>query len=135
LSDFFERNRTLYYDNLMKVREQGNMQQWLKFFLVGVIETAKSSIQTFDNILKLQRDVDEKLQQLGSRTNKARSIVNHLYEHPIIDANKVSEITALSMPTAYKLISELESLGIISENTGGKRGKQYKFQEYIDLFK
>jgi Fic family protein len=135
LSDFFERNRTLYYDNLMKVREQGNMQQWLKFFLVGVIETAKSSIQTFDNILKLQRDVDEKLQQLGSRTNKARSIVNHLYEHPIIDANKVSEITALSMPTAYKLISELESLGIISENTGGKRGRQYKFQEYIDLFK
>ena len=55
LSDFFERNRTLYYDNLMRVREKNDILQWFKFFLVGVIETAKQSIKTFDSILKLQK--------------------------------------------------------------------------------
>ncbi|SFR32910.1 Fic family protein [Robiginitalea myxolifaciens] len=135
LSDFLERNRALYYDNLMKVREQNNIQQWFKFFLVGIIETAKSSILTFDNILKLQKDVDEKLQRLGSRTNNARTILSHLYLHPLIDAQKVNELTGLSMPSSYTLISELEGLGIIQEITGAKRGKNYWFEDYIALFK
>ncbi len=134
LSDFFEKNRSLYYDNLTKIRNQNNIQQWLKFFLVGIIETAKSSIKTFDDILKLQKDVDEKLQKLGSRTNNARTVVIHLYEHPIIDAQKVSELTGLSMPSSYTLVSELERLGIIQEMTGAKRGKNYRFQDYIRLF-
>ncbi len=58
----------------MKVREKNEIKQWIKFFLDGVIETAKSCIETFDKILKLQKEVDEKLQQLGSRPNNARSI-------------------------------------------------------------
>lgn len=135
LSDFFERNRNLYYDNLMRVREQNTVQQWFKFFLVGVIETAKSSIDTFDKILKLQKEVDEKLQNLGSRTNNARNVVTKMYQHPLVDAQKVSEITGLSMPSSYTLISKLEQLGIIKEITGAKRGKNYWFKEYIQLFK
>ncbi len=135
LSDFFERNRTLYYDNLMRVREKGDIQQWFRFFLVGVIETAKSSIETFDRILKLQKDVDEKLQKLGSRTNNGRTVIIHMYKHPLIDANKVSSITGLSMPSTYKLISKLEQLDILKELTRAKRGKQYWFPEYIKLFK
>jgi len=67
LSDFFQRNRNHYYDNLMRVREQNDLQQWFKFFLVGVIETAKSGIVTFDNILKLQKKVEEQIGTLGSR--------------------------------------------------------------------
>ncbi|MBC8755361.1 Fic family protein [Kordia sp. YSTF-M3] len=134
LSDFFERNRSLYYDNLMRVREKNDIQQWFKFFLVGVIETAKSSIETFDKILKLQKEVDEKLQKLGSRTNNGRAIMNHMYQHPIIDAQKVQKIIDSSMPTVYKLISELETLNILQEFTGAKRGKQYWFPEYIKIF-
>ena len=118
----------------MKVREKNDIQQWFKFFLVGVIETAKSSIETFDKILKLQKEVGEKLQQLGSRANNSRSIVTQMYQHPLVDAQKVSEITGLSMPSSYTLISELEQLEIINEITGAKRGKNYSFQEYINLF-
>ncbi|MEO1411632.1 MAG: Fic family protein [Bacteroidota bacterium] len=61
LSDFFEKNRSLYYDNLMLVRAQNDIQQWFKFFLVGIIETAKQSIYTFDQILKLQREVGQQI--------------------------------------------------------------------------
>jgi len=134
LSDFFERNRTLYYDNLMRVREKGDLVQWLKFFLVGVIETAKSSIETFDKILKLQKEVDIKIQTMGSRANNAKKVLTALYQHPLIDVQKVKELTDTSMPTAYKLISELERLKILQEFTGGQRGKQYDFPEYIQIF-
>ena len=135
LSDFFERNRTLYYDNLTKVREKDDLSQWFKFFLVGVIETTKSGINTFDSILKLQKEVEIKLQTLGSRSHNAQLILNHLFQKPIIDAQKVKELTNLSSPSVYKLIDELEKLEILTEITGAKRGKIYLFREYTKLFK
>jgi len=135
LSDFFERNRTLYYDNLTKVREKDDLSQWFKFFLVGVIETTKSGINTFDSILKLQKEIEVKLQTLGSRSHNAQLILNHLYQKPIIDAQKAKELTNLSSPSVYKLIDELEKLEILTEITGAKRGKIYLFKEYTKLFK
>jgi len=134
LSDFFEKNRTLYYDNLMKVREKQEINQWFKFFLVGVIETAKNSISTFDKILKLQKDIETRIQGLGSRSVSTNTVVKQLYQHPVIQARKVQEITGLSMPTAYKIIEVLEELKVLKEVTGAKRGKLYFFKEYIDLF-
>lgn len=135
LSDFFERNRTLYYDNLMGVREKDDITQWFKFFLVGVIETAKNSIETFDGILKLQKDVELKLQGLGSRSSNATIIINHLFQRPIIDAKIAQQITKLSLPSVYKLIKELEDLKILDEITGSKRGKLFVFNDYLELFK
>lgn len=135
LSDFFERNRTLYYDNLMKAREKNDLNQWFKFFLVGIIETTKSGINTFDQILKLQKDVETKIQKLGSRANNAMIITNYLFNRPMIGPQKVRDITGLSMPSVYKIIDELESIKIIREVTGAKRGKFYVFEDYINLFK
>lgn len=135
LSDFFERNRTHYYDNLMRVREKNDLLQWFKFFLVGIIETAKNSIAAFDNILKLQQDVEKRIQSLGSRTANAQKVVHYLYQRPMIDAAKVGEVTGVSPASAYKLIVDLEKLGILKEITGGKRGKQYIFDAYLKLFK
>ena len=135
LSDFFEKNRSLYYSNLMKVREQNDIKQWFKFFLVGIIETAKGGIETFDQILKLQREIDNKLQKLGSKTNNARNVIDYLYQRPLIDANKVKDLTGISAPSAYTLIAELEKLKILQEITGGQRGKQYWFDDYINIFR
>ena len=135
LSDFFERNKTLYYDNLMRVREKNDITQWFKFFLVGVIETAKGSVETFDSILKLQKEVDNKLQTLGNRYNNAHAVIQQLYQHPLIDVQKTKEVTSLSLPSVYKLIDDMERLNIIKEITGGKRGKLYVFEKYIKLFR
>jgi len=135
LSDFFERNRTLYYDNLMRVREKNDLLQWFKFFLVGIAETAKSSISTFDNILKLQKQVDRQIQSLGSRTANAQKILHYLYQRPMLDAAKVGEVAEISPASAYKLIADLEKFGILKEITGGKRGKMYVFAAYLQLFK
>ena len=135
LSDFLEKNRNHYYDNLMAVRDSNNISQWLKFFLVGIIETAKSGIKTFDSILQLQQRTDLKISKMGTRSSKAAGIMNYLYEHPMIDAEKVSQVADISMPSAYKLIKELEAQKILVEITGGQRGRNYVFEEYLALFR
>ena len=134
LSDFFERNRFLYYDNLTRAREKNDLTQWFKFFLVGVIETAQNGVKTFDSILKLQKEAENKIQTLGSRFNNAQIIINYLFQRPIIDVQKAKEITKLSLPSVYKLIDDLERLEIIREITGAKRGKLYLFSDYTKLF-
>ncbi len=135
LSDFFERNRMLYYDNLMRAREKNDILQWFKFFLVGVIETAKSGITTFDNILKLQKQVEAQIQTLGSRAANAQKVVRYLYQRPLVDAAKVGEVAGISAASAYKLTADLEQFEILKEITGGKRGKSYLFANYLQLFK
>ena len=135
LSDFLERNRSNYYDNLMRMRDKNDLLRWFKFFLVGVIETAKDGIQTFDNILKLQKQVEAQIQTLGSRASNAQKVLNYLYQRPLIDAAKVGELAEISPASAYKLIVDLEQFEILKEITGGKRGKQYLFDSYLQLFK
>mgnify|MGYP005814412043 CR=1 FL=1 len=135
LSDFFERNRKLYYDNLTVVRESDDITQWMKFFLVGVIETAKNGIDTFDKVLKLQKTVEVKVQTLGSRAANGQKALNYLYKKPYLNAETVKKITNISMPSCYKLISDLEELEILHEFTGGQRGRAYLFKDYLNLFR
>lgn len=135
LSDFFERNRMLYYDNLMRVRDKHDITQWLLFFLTGVIETAKNSIATFDAILKLQKKTDESIQQLGSRASNAQKVMQQLYQRPIINADGVSKAAGVSLPSAYTLIEQLESKGIVREITGAQRKRMYIFDEYMKIFR
>lgn len=135
LSDFMETHRKLYYDNLMNVREKNDINQWFKFFLVGIIETAKKGISTFDNILQLQKQNDIRIQSIGSRAANAQKITNYLYQKPVINAEKVSKISGLSMPSSYKLIEAMEKIDILKEVTGGQRGRSYVFEDYLKLFR
>lgn len=135
LSDFFEKNKTLYYDNLMRARTHHDINQWFKFFLTGVIETAKSGVATFDGILQIQKSLDLRLKPLGSRVADARLVIEELYRNPIINVSKVEKIVGKSTVSSYKLIADLEKLGVLKEITGGQRGRAYVFKDYIDLFK
>lgn len=135
LSDFFEKHRALYYDNLMRVRTHDDINQWFKFFLTGVIETAKNGVATFDGILQIQKALDFKLKPLGSRVADARLVIDELYKSPIINAAKLERVIGKSSASAYKLIAELEEIGVLEEITGGQRGRIYIFKDYVDLFK
>lgn len=134
LSDFLERNRNLYYENLMRVREKHDLTQWFKFFLIGIIETAKNGIKTFDGILRLQKQVDIKIQSLGSRAVRAQQIMHYLYQRPVVRAQKIVEVTGFSSSTVYNILSGLEKLGILKEVTGSQRGRVYIFKEYLAYF-
>lgn len=134
LSDFFERNRSHYYDNLMRVREADDLTQWFKFFLVGVIETAERGIDTFDAILTLQKEVDALVEPLGSRAENARKVIRAIYARPVTDAKRISDITGLSMSATYRLISDMEEIGLLTKIMGGQRDRKYTFQRYLNLF-
>jgi len=91
-------------------------------------------VETFDRILQLQRDVDERIQSLGGRAFNAQKVVEALYENPVTIAEDVKKVTGLTKPSVYTLIRELERLGILYEMTGAKSGRIYSFKEYINLF-
>ena len=135
LSDFFEKNRMLYYDNLMRVRTHNDLSQWFKFFLSGIIETSKSGVTTFDSIMRLQKTLDIKLKTLGNRSVDARLVIESLYTKPVIDVKRIESIIQKSNVSAYKLIASLEQLEILHEITGGQRGRLYIFKDYVNLFK
>ncbi|MBN4052093.1 Fic family protein, partial [Cytophagaceae bacterium AH-315-L13] len=135
LSDFFERNRSHYYDNLVIVRYHNNLSQWLTFFLVGILETAESSITTFNKIIKLRKKVEDKqITMLGKRLPKAIELFNYLYTKPVIVSSEVAKNLKVNITTAHRLIQDFEKLKILKEKTGFKRNRIFVFEEYLSLF-
>ncbi len=135
LSSFFEKNKSLYYDNLMRVRTNNNLNQWLKFFLEGVKQTAENSIQTFNNIIALRDKLERKtIPSLGKKTETALEFLHYLYKHPIIDSGDVVKTLNINASTANRLIEDFIRLKILVELTGNKRNRVFAFHKYLDLF-
>ena len=135
LSDFFEKNKTYYYDNLMAARTHNNLIQWVKFFLAGVIETSKESIQVFKDIIELKNNIElEKLPKLGSKIEKGHLLLRHLFQVPITDSKFISSYLQISTSTANRLIHQFIELQILTELTGYKRNRKYIFKEYFNIF-
>jgi Fic family protein len=136
LSDFFERHRRDYYDNLMRVRLNHDMNQWIRFFLEGVIDTANRSISAFQSIIQLRQDIElNRLVSLGRKQKDAKILMNELYKHPILDGGAIAEILGVHATAANRMIVDFQNLGILKERTGFKRNRIYVFDEYIDLFR
>lgn len=135
LSDYFEKHRTLYYDNLNLVRIKNDLAQWIKFFLVAVIETSKEGVITFQEILKLKDQIEnEKILKLGKKISKAKEFINRLYSNPIINSNAAADFLKVTPATANSLIQDFIKLGILKEITGGKRYRLFSFEDYLNLF-
>ncbi len=136
LSDFFEKNKAYYYDNLMVARVTNNLTQWIKFFLVGVIETSKSSIEVFKNILAIKSKLEtEVLPKLGSKVKKGQILLTLLYQFPILRTKSIAVLLNTSTSTANRLVMDFVKLGILEEYTGYKRNRKFIFREYVDLFR
>jgi Fic family protein len=134
LSDFFERNRSSYYDALMRVRVSNDLIHWIKFFLNGVAETATKGRLVFKQILVIRNETEHKLLRMGKRAESAKQILNLLYRKPIVSAADIEQAIAVSTPTANVLLKDFIKLGILTETTGQARGRLYAFKEYLDLF-
>ncbi|MBK8926651.1 MAG: Fic family protein [Crocinitomicaceae bacterium] len=136
LSDFFERNRQYYYDNLSAVRTRNDLTQWIKFFLVGVIETADKSAAVFEAIIKLKADIEKKkISTLGKRESLAKKTLNYLYMKPVVTVNDIIEKLKISKPTANAIVKDFMRLKILKEQTGFKRNRVFIFNVYLNLFK
>lgn len=134
LSDFFEKHKSLYYDNLTRVRTHNDLKQWLKFFLEGVRQTSENSIQTFRRIIVIRQQCEEKILGLGKKTKNAQFFLRYLYSKPITDAQDVATALSISATTALRLIEDFIKLGILKEVTGNRRNRIFIFEEYLRLF-
>jgi Fic family protein len=135
LSDFFERNRTQYYDCLTRVREKNDLGGWLRFFFAGVIETAENSVKTFEKILQLRREIEsERLPRIGKRAANGRFLLGFLFRSPVVNRKELQTFLDCSESTAGRLIADFVELGILREITGYSRNRRYVFGEYIDIF-
>lgn len=135
LSAFFEKNRSAYYDSLTMVRQTNNLEQWVKFFLNGIVETAKDGIKTFKNIIKLRRSYEEKIMTLGSRAKKAQKLLLYMFSKPIVNNKIVVKELGISFNSANRLITSLVELGLLNEITGFSRNRLFVLKEYMELFK
>lgn len=136
LSDFFEKNRTSYYDKLTHVRTQNDLMGWMKFFCIGVAETSKSSISSLKEIIALKKDCEEKrIYSLGKKVSNAKLLLDYLFQQPVVFAELVSQSVNVSLVSSYKLLDDFVRLGILRETTGQKRNRLYVFDEYFSIFK
>lgn len=134
LSDYLESHRRSYYDKIMGVRLGNDVASWVKFFLEGVIVTAEKGTVALNEIMALQKEYEEIIKEMGSRSANALKLIDSMYQNPFIDITKTAGIIGQSFPTAKTLIENLVEKGILSEITGGKRGKKYVMSKYINIF-
>jgi Fic family protein len=136
LSVFFEKDKSLYYDNLTRVRKKNDLMHWLKYFLTGVDETARQASNTLSDILRLKEQIENTLRgTAGRRTHSALALLSHLFNGPIISVKQAKGICDLSTKAANDLVSLFVQQGILKEISGKTRYRLFLFASYVDLFK
>jgi Fic family protein len=133
LSYYFKKNRQEYYDRLNMVRDKGDYEQWIAFFLKGVVETADSAVETARKILELQTKHRELLWKKKLSSPLAVGILERLFQKPYVSVNDVAKEFSISFQAASNLVSQLEGAGILHEITGKKRDKRFIYAAYISI--
>jgi len=136
ISDFFDRNRSKYYDALSRVRESNDIDQWLRFFLTGVIETAQKGVYTFERIIELRKKYEETIESgMGIKRQKlGKALLLQLFSDPIVTIKDIKKMLSVSVQTATTIANEFESLGLFKEKTGRPRNQLFSLHEYLKLF-
>lgn len=133
LSYYFKLHRAEYYDRLMAVRQRGDWEGWIRFFLEGVAETATEATRTAEQIFDLrERHRGQVIEhQLGQN---ALRLISLLFARPVIDVNLVRSELDIAWGTANKLVGQFEEQGLLREITGQKRSRIFRYDPYLALF-
>ena len=135
LSHYFRKYRQTYYERLQAVRDEGDWEGWLTFFLQGVLSVSKQATETTRKVLALREKHREAItQHLGRSAANGYRVLEHLYEHPILSVSEVKDLLVSSYPAASNIVSKLTEQGILEEVTGLKRNRRFIYRDYTDLF-
>jgi len=133
LSLFLKTHRAEYYRLLQEVRENGNWEAWLDFFLTGVAQTANQAFEAATHIVDLFRQDRERIATEGERANSTLRIHDLFQLNPFLTSNQLVRQTGLSSPTVNTALADLQRLGIIEEVTGRKRGRVFSYRRYLSV--
>ena len=133
LSLYLKRHRLEYYDRLMAIRDEGDWEGWLRFFVRGVAATAEEATLKARAIVRLIEDQRAEIQERGLSPNAFR-LLDLLYQRPFVHVNLVSEALGVSFSTANGLIDQFQTLRLVEEITGRKRDRVFRFGPYLRHF-
>ncbi len=134
LSHYFKLNRAEYYDRLTAIRRSGDWEGWIKFFLRGVASVSRDATRTARNIITLREKTRQLVaDEMGNMTG-AMPLLDHLFEYPAVTANHVKETLGISFAQANKILTRFQELNLITETTGQKRNRRFRFDPYLELF-
>lgn len=133
LSLYLKTHRADYYRLLQEVRENGNWEAWLDFFLAGVAETANQAFEAATQIVDLFKEDRERITNESDRAGSALRIHDLFQQNPFLTSNQLVQQTGLSAPTVNAALADLEKMGIVEEITGRKRGRVFSYQRYLAI--
>ncbi len=135
ISHYFKRHRQEYYDRLQAIREQGDWESWLKFFLAGISEVAVEATETARSIVDL-REAHRQLiaERFGRVAGNGLMVLERLYQRPIIRVQDIADLTGVTFQAANNLMNKFVDHGLLAEMTGQARNRQFRYGAYIDLF-
>ena len=129
------RHRAEYYERLQGVRDRGDWEGWLIFFLRGVAEVSAEATHTARRILALREEHRSAINtHLGRAVGNGHRVLETLYQRPIIAVSEVQDLIGTTYPAANQLVSRLTELGIIKEITGNRRNRLFRYEPYIRVF-
>ncbi|GHT82608.1 toxin Fic [Actinomycetota bacterium] len=134
LSDYFNQHKNDYYEALDSVRNNNDIEHWIKFFLVAVSETAKKSCETLEKIIVLKSSDMQRIAAMGKRSRSAADLLNYLYGQPIVTSKSIANELNITHPTANSLLKSFVDAGILNEITGYSRNRQFAYTKYLGLF-
>nr|WP_321262397.1 Fic/DOC family N-terminal domain-containing protein [uncultured Sphaerochaeta sp.] len=135
ISYFLKKNRMEYFDRLTLVRSKGEYEQWIKFFLSAVSESAQDA---YENIMRLVRLHDEhvaRINTLGRARLTALQLFSYLERNPIMEINQTAQFLSLSFNTVASSVKRLVDIGILIQSGGDKRNRTFSYKEYLNILR
>lgn len=135
LSTFFENPKDLYYDNLSSIRTKNDMTQWIKYFLVGIEQTATKAVETLSSILRFKSEAEDLIRSsYRSRSTNAIRILHRLMKNPYITVDDAASICGITYNSANTLVKMMTNDNLLLEVTGQSRNRLYVCKSYLSLF-
>jgi len=133
LSLYLKQNRPDYYSLLDTVRNDGDWEAWLEFFLTGVAETASAAVETAHRLLELFAADERALIKTPGNSASVMRVFNALRAKPVATINDLSARAAVSFPTAARAVEVLTIAGVVRELTGGRRNRVFAYDRYLAI--
>ena len=134
LSLFLKQRREEYYRRLMNVREKGDWEGWIDFFLLGVRDVSLQATELARTILRQQKEHRVLVEKRVPGSIAGMRLLELLCRHPVLSAGQAVRVLQISAPTAYHLLDRFHSIGLVRELSGKQRNRYFSYQPYLDLF-
>lgn len=117
------------------MRDQGDWESWLTFFLRGVAEVSAEATDTARRILALREEHRGQITaHLGRAAANGHKVLEQLFDRPIVSVTDIEALIQTTYTAANTLVTRLEELGILREITGQKRHRRFRYEPYVQLF-